>query len=219
MRNKPAAAIFDMDGTLFDSEKQFLHNWSVTAAEFGLQDADEALYSCLGANWRQVEDIFVQKYGPDVPFAALKEQALARYTHVPAPVKPGVPELLAWLQRRGVPMAVASGSMEATIRWRLENAGIAGYFAAVVDGNRGLRSKPAPDIFLEAARQLEAEPTECWVMEDSFSGVRGARAAGMYCIMVPDMVPPDEEIRRLATVVLPSLAEAVPYLAQWYGEE
>ena len=98
------------------------------------------------------------------------------------------------------------------VRRELEEAGLLGYFDAVIGGDQVHVSKPNPEIFLLAAKALDAAPEDCFVIEDSFNGIRAARAAGMHGVMVPDLLPPDGEMERLAEVILPDLAAAEEYI-------
>ena len=124
----------------------------------------------------------------------------------------GAREILADLAARGVPLALASSTEGALVRRELDEAGLLRFFDALVCGDQVRRSKPDPEIFLTAAARLGVEPERCFVIEDSFNGVRAAAAAGMRPLMVPDLLPPDEEMRRLSEAILPDLAAAGRYL-------
>ena len=128
------------------------------------------------------------------------------------PRKPGAAEILAALNERGIPLAVASSTPEARVRQHLAEHGFLPRFDAVIGGDRLQRSKPAPDIFLLAAEALGAAPERCFVIEDSFNGIRAAHAAQMRPIMVPDMLPPTEEIAAMAEIVTEDLFGALEYL-------
>ena len=108
----------------------------------------------------------------------------------------------------------SSSSGPETIRVYLEGAGIRSRFDKVVSGTECARSKPAPDIFLLAAERLGEKPEYCLVVEDSPSGVRAGRAAGMTVCMVPDLAPFSEELRPYCDLVLPSLDELAQALEQ-----
>jgi HAD superfamily hydrolase (TIGR01509 family) len=109
------------------------------------------------------------------------------------------------------PVAVASSAHPAVIEAALEATGLAGTFAVVVSSDEVAHGKPAPDVYLEAARRLECEPAACLVIEDSLNGVRAARAAGMTVVLVPNhSVPPAPGTEALADVVLESLADLDP---------
>ena len=130
------------------------------------------------------------------------------------PCKPGLKELLALLESRGMPRIVASSSPRSMIEQNLQTTGTARYFHDVVCGADVKRSKPAPDIFLEAARRLELDIHDCLVLEDSFNGVRAGHAAGAVTVMVPDLAQPDEEIRQLYTCCCHDLLEVRDLLQQ-----
>jgi HAD superfamily hydrolase (TIGR01509 family) len=124
---------------------------------------------------------------------------------------PGVPDVPARLRAAGYPMAVASSSLPAVVEARLVALGVRPLFGAVVSSFEVSRGKPAPDVFLEAARRLGARPEACLVIEDSLPGLRAAKAAGMRCAVVPtagrwpDGAPP-------ADVRLKSLLDLEPLL-------
>lgn len=123
------------------------------------------------------------------------------------PCKPGLKELLATLEEMGMPRIVASSSPRNMIEQNLQTTGTARYFHDIVCGADVQHSKPAPDIFLEAARRLGLDCHDCLVLEDSFNGVRAGHAAGAVTVMVPDLAQPDEEIRQLYNVCCHDLFE------------
>ena len=137
------------------------------------------------------------------------------YAGRPVPQKPGAAEILRALDERGVLLAVASSTPEARVRRHLTEHDFLRRFDAVIGGDRLQRSKPAPDIFLLAAESLGAEPARCFVIEDSFNGIRAAHAARMRPIMVPDMLEPTEEIAAMAEVVTADLFGALEYLMNY----
>ena len=124
-------------------------------------------------------------------------------------VKPGVRELLGYLKDNGVKVALASSTSSKSVLREIIAAGLEKYFDEIVCGDMVTRSKPEPDIWLEALRRLNVEAKDAAAIEDSFNGVRSAKAAGLYTIMVPDIVQPDDEIRALADQVFPSLKEVL----------
>ena len=198
--------IFDMDGVIFDSERLLLDCWKIVADRHGVPDIEETLSLCLGVNVNVSRQIYFDRYGDDFPLDEYKEEVRAIFrTRCPEgypPIKPGAKELLAWLWEQGVPVALASSTHTAVVRRELDAAGL-----------QVSRSKPEPDIFLKAAEALGSEAADCFIVEDSFNGVRAAFASGAHTVMVPDVVPPDEEMREKAEVILPSLDAAREYLS------
>jgi HAD superfamily hydrolase (TIGR01509 family) len=202
-------ALFDMDGLLFDTERLFLELTKKTEAEIGYRIPYELHLQAIGRSFADVAELFRGHFGPDFPmetfFRRTKERVNEHVRAYGMPVKPGVVELLGALAERGLPRVLASSSPLRLIRESLRAAGMEREFASVTGGDEVERGKPAPDIFLLAARRMEAEPGSCVVFEDSNNGIRAARAAEMRAVMVPDIKPPEDEVRDLAFGVYPDL--------------
>ena len=208
------AVIFDMDGVLTDSEKLGVSLTCETAREMGFEIPESEALRTLGITWAASEALYEGICpGLDVQemFRRIREKLVSLGGAGKIPLMKGVKRILDTLDQMGVPRAVASSSGPETIRVYLEGAGIYDRFDRVVSGNECARSKPAPDIFLLAAERLGEKPEHCLVVEDSPSGVRAGRAAGMTVCMVPDLAPCTEELRPYCDLVLPSLDD----LADW----
>lgn len=208
--------IFDMDGVIFDSERLLLECWKVVADRYGIEGIEETLALCLGVNVNVSRQIYFDRYGPDFPLDDYKVETRAlfraRCPNGHPPVKAGARELLSWLKDRGVPLALASSTQSEIVRRELADAGLLDFFAVVIGGDQIVRGKPEPDIFLAAAEALGAKAGDCYIIEDSFNGVRAAHASGAHTLMVPDLVPPDEEMEEKAEAILPSLHAVRTYL-------
>lgn len=211
------AVLFDMDGVIFDSERAVLAVWRELGAELGLEDIETVFLRCVGTNKARTREIFRAAW-PALDFARFDGEArrrfLSRWSGGKLPLKPGAREILRTLRERGLPLALASSTDSAVVRQELDEAGLLDCFDAVIGGDRVKRSKPDPEIFLLAAAALNAEPARCFVIEDSFNGVRAAAAAGMRPLMVPDLLPPDGEMEALAEAILPDLYAAERYLRE-----
>ena len=203
------AVIFDMDGVIFDSERATFAEWKAIADREGLAEIDEVYRRCIGVNARVSREIFLGFYGADFPYDAFNREVSVschgKYDGGRLPMKPGVRPLLEALRQRGLYLALASSTRTETVRNQLRDAGLLPFFDRVVGGDMITRSKPAPDIFLAAIEGTGIAPADCAVIEDSFNGIRAAHAAGMAPIMVPDMLPPDGEMRAMAGTILPDL--------------
>ena len=210
--------IFDMDGVIFDSERLLLDCWKIVADRHGVPDIEATLSLCLGVNVNVSRQIYFDRYGEDFPLDEYKEEVRAIFrTRCPGgypPIKPGARELLSWLSEQGVPVALASSTHTAIVRRELENAGLLQFFRATICGDQVSRSKPEPDIFLKAAGALGAQAPDCFIIEDSFNGVRAGRNAGAEVIMVPDLKQPNDEIRGCYDHVFPDLHEVRKYLLE-----
>lgn len=209
------AVLFDMDGVIFDSERAVLGVWREIAAQMGLEGIDGVFVDCVGVNKQLTEKIFHAAY-PALDFEefdeAVRERFHALYSGGRLPVKPGAREILAELKAAGIPLALASSTRSEAVRQELDEAGLLTFFDVVVGGDRVKRSKPDPEIFLTACSLLGAQPQDCYVIEDSFNGIRAARAGGFHPVMVPDMLPPDAEMREKAEIIVKDLFEAERYL-------
>ena len=216
MDKQVQAVIFDMDGVIFDSERLVIECWQVIAEKHNIPDIVEICMRVQGNNRQETGKRFREKYGNDFPYDTYKKEVTAlfreRYGEGRLPLKPGVVEILQDLKQRCVPLALASSTRSEIVKLELEEARLLSFFDAVLGGDMAPRSKPEPDIFLAAAKVLGAIPANCYVLEDSFNGIRAAHRAGMHPIMVPDMQQPDEEMRGLAEVIVDDLPKAMGYL-------
>jgi len=179
------AVVFDMDGVLVDSEAMHLDVTCRLLAEYGIRF--EATDEFLGCTDLDMYTVLVPRYGLPHDAATLAARQVAMTVHQAAGVRPmpGVPAVPRALVAGGYRVAVASSASPPIIRAQLAAVGIAQDFEALVSGVDVPRGKPAPDVFLEAARRLGVAPARCLVVEDSRNGMLAARAAGMACAVVP----------------------------------
>ena len=208
-------AIFDMDGLMFDTESIWAELWPVALAEHGYGCTQEFLHVSLGVNREVQEQLIREHFGQDAPAAQifdLEEELINERLRHDVPIKPGLPELLAWLEQHEVPLAVASGSPMYMIEDCLKAAGVRERFDVLFSADGMENGKPAPDVFLLAAEALGVEPTRTLVLEDSFLGVRAGHAGNFITVMVPDQVPPTEEILELADACCDNLHQVVELL-------
>lgn len=195
------AAVFDVDGTLFDTERLNLEVWQSVARELGLPPLEERYLELIGQNRAGICAAVRGFWGEDFPvepfLQACSRRSQAHVEQEGVPLKPGAREILDFLRDRGVPLALATSTgSERTLR-RLEMTGLAPYFSSVVTGDQVDRGKPDPEIYLTACRRLGVDPVRALAVEDSANGIRSARAAGMAVAMVPDLIPPAPELERL----------------------
>ncbi len=227
------AVIFDLDGLLIDTERPARRAFEAAARELGARLPEAVFPALVGRTARESDPILRAAFGSTFPLEALRIRTAEIYAGIQAregiPVKPGAPELLRWLAEAGVPMALATSTARERALAKLAGTGLEGHFSAIVCGDEVTRGKPAPEPFLRAARRLQARmggdarhhprgdglaPEQCVVLEDAPLGVRGAAAARMLPIWVPDLVPPDPETEALAHAVVPDLEAARPVLAR-----
>ncbi|HZQ05523.1 MAG TPA: HAD family phosphatase [Anaerolineae bacterium] len=177
--------IFDLDGTIVDSTAYYRETWLELIREFGSSD-DPELYLR-----RATRENFRVLLGDDIAETEMEDLA-ARQARMGkrkmqergVQAHTGIPELIADLHARGVKLAIATAAERSNAEWTLEQLGIRNFFDSVVVDQDVARGKPAPDIYLEAMRRLNVDTAHCAVMEDSGTGVRAAKAAGLRVIAV-----------------------------------
>lgn len=211
------AAIFDMDGTMFDSEPIYVDAWREAFDRQGLAMPPDIVESVFGRTRAAEERYLLDMYdGDPCGVKVMDDHFVIAHEHFlaeGAPKKPGLDELLDWLGEHDVPCAIASSSARRIIDVDLAHAGLTESFPVIVSGDEQLASKPAPDIFLEAARRMGADPATTLVLEDSPNGVEAGAAGGFVTVMVPDMIAPTPHLRAIATRVCASLLEVRDLLA------
>ena len=210
------AVVFDMDGLIFDSERAGYECWKEVLASYGFREIDELYHACIGCSRVRTERVVREALGEDFPFDEFYRKVFEiyamRYGGGKMPIKAGAREILIRLKELGKKTALASSSDRETVLGLLSAAGLLDLFDEIVTGDMVTRSKPEPDIFLAACERLGTAPERTYAMEDSFNGIRAAYAGGLRPVMVPDMLPADEEMKALAETVVPDLFAAAAWL-------
>jgi HAD superfamily hydrolase (TIGR01509 family) len=204
-----AAVVFDLDGVLLDSEQVWDEAREQLAAERGGRWHPQAQRDMMGMSSPEWSRYMHETVGLPEPPEQINREVVERLTaiyrdHLPA--LRGAREAVERLAARW-PLGLASSSNRELIDLALELLGVEHLFAATVSSEEVARGKPAPDVYLEAARRLKVEPAEAAAVEDSHNGILAAKAAGMRVVAIPNLhFPPDDATLAQADVVLDSLA-------------
>lgn len=205
-----SAAIFDMDGTLADSERLGFKAWHMAADEMHIDIPHELPKTFIGFNRPTV----LKKLDEYIGNMETSECLLDRHWEIRRDLaltelepKPGVHKALEVLKMHGIAMAVATSSGRDITELNLARLGIRDYFNCLTCGTEVEHGKPDPEVFLASAQKLGVAPKNCIVVEDSANGVRAGHAAGMKVFLIPDMVPPTDEIRSLSFRELTTMAD------------
>ena len=221
LRMRINAVVLDMDGLMLDTEPLYKTAWQAAAHELGFRLDDAAYMPLIGRPTHECETELLSRFGPAFPLSEFRLRwpelwRTAVSTHGIAR-KQGLDALLALFKERQIPVAIATSSDAEHTAHSLRCAGLLGGFTAVVTGDQVPRGKPAPDIYLEAARRLSRDPSECVAIEDSDAGVIAAASAGMTTLCVPDLKPPSQDAIGAALCVLSSLDDVRNYLSGYWS--
>jgi HAD superfamily hydrolase (TIGR01509 family) len=206
-----------MDGVLIDSERLIRESWIVVGRKRHLAGIEELFSQCLGVSYEGSRIKFAERYGTDVSYDAFRNEAGNHYLGLireAIPVKPGVRDMLRWLRSEGWKTGLASSTRQESVLQSLSRTGLIGYFDAIICGDMVRASKPEPDIYLAACAALQEDPSRCCAVEDSKNGLIAAHSARMRAILIPDLMDPDEEMRRLASAIFPSMSAFHQWLRQ-----
>ena len=209
------SVIFDMDGTLFDTQRAYVPAWDYVGEKHGFGKMGKYVPDVCGMNEPGCKAFLEANFkGIDaMKFRADVREYMNSYFVVE--YKKGALELLEFLKANGIKIGLASGTRRVSIDHHLGEVGAHHFFDAICGGNDVVNGKPAPDVFLLAAEKMGVNPEDCFVFEDSENGVRAGHAAGMKTIGVPDMVNFSDEVKALMFCELKSLDEAIPMFKKY----
>jgi len=210
---RPSAVIFDMDGLMFDTENLTIPIWETAGKPFGYKISRDIVLRTIGISSKKSREIMLEEFGADLPYEKIKEEfkrlVKKEIDENGVPKKPGLDYLLESLSGAKIPFGVATSTHRETAVNLLKKAGIHDKFAAITCGDEVENGKPAPDIFLLAAKKLGFPPSACAGLEDSSAGLRGLHAAGMRSIFIKDVIEPPEEVLAAVWQKCSDLSEVV----------
>ena len=217
------AALFDMDGTMFDTERLSVEGWVWGAAQCGCGLTREQVLEFRGRPMKVNAAAFACWYGSEELYHHVRsyrtlyvEKYIAEHG---VPLKPGLFELLKVLKEKGIKTCIATGTARPQAKELWEKTGVLPWFDATVCGDEMKIGKPDPEPFLKAAAAVSEAPENCVVFEDSPNGLLSAHRAGCMVIDIPDLDEPAEEIRAICDYVFPTLLEAAELVKTWAAVE
>lgn len=209
--------VFDMDGVLFDTERDSIPHIIHLGQRFGCEITREMIISNMGRNMAEISKIYRETFGEAFDaerfWSTYWAERNEQYDREGMPVKESAAVLLRLAKERNIPCVVASSSPSKEVWHALKKAEIDAYFVTVIGGDMFEKSKPSPDIFLTAARCLGLPPENCMVIEDSLNGLKAGRAAGLQVVYVKDIPSYSEaELDQYADYAFDQIEEAAELL-------
>jgi len=220
---KIRAVIFDMDGTLLDSERLSQRSWDAAAREFGAFVSDEIFLKMVGHRsadcFKILQNAFPQKNLPEEKIISSAREYYAQLVAAGVPLMKGAQKIFDFARSRRWKIGVATSTRRASAQEKLERAGFWKFISAATCGDEVSVGKPAPEIYAETVRKLGVPATECLAVEDSPTGFRSAFSAGCVSVLVPDLVAPKPDVLRDAAGVFRSLDELCDVLENYFPAE
>ena len=211
-----AGVIFDMDGLMTDTERLYIDLWCQILREQGMEEHREVVTRCIGMDHGKMRAYIKNTLGEDFDYLSVlgevgkRSERYCRENGIP--VKPGLYELLDYLDANGIPYAVATSSRGEGARSKLLKIGVLSRLHGLITGDMVEKGKPDPEIFVRAAQSLRLPPESCLVLEDSPHGILAAHGAGCLPMMIPDLWQPDETVKSLLYAQGTTLLDVIPVL-------
>lgn len=211
MEKKIKAVLFDLDGTLTDTEKYYQSAWPEALKHFGYEMSPEKPLELRSLGRPFVFEKFREWYGEDVDYWAIRDYRKALVEDIlkeeGIPLKPGVHETLSWLKEHNIFISLVTANDKERAHRYLKKIGLFDYFNAIICADMVEQGKPAPDIYAYACKELQVIPADTFAVEDSPNGCMSAYRAGCNVIMIPDLSEPDEELQKILYARLDSLMD------------
>ena len=211
------AVIFDMDGVIFDTERVYLEIWKSVFEKYGYKMTKELYITVMGTGRKNVIKTFLENFGDDLPIEKMYEEKDNQLFYIienqGIPLKKGVKELFSMLKEKNYKIALATSAKRDRVEKQIKDKWLKESFDAIVCGDDVEKGKPSPDIFLKAAKEIDVEAKDCFVVEDSPAGIKAAFSGEMKGINVEDLKVADEDILKYCQKSFKDLQEVKKYLS------
>ncbi|MGN1130775.1 MAG: HAD family hydrolase [Ruminococcus sp.] len=209
-------AVFDMDGLMFDTENLTFKIWNEILTEKDYSYSFDIYKKTIGVRSAEVKDFYGNLYGLSFDYDKIKAEAMERFWEYTekygVPIKTGLFEILDYLKSKDIKIALATSTTTKSATEILTRAKVIDYFDRLICGDMVKNSKPDPEIFITAVKELGEKPQDCIALEDSINGIKSAYNAGLKCIMVPDLIEPTKEIRPMLFALCQDLTQVKKHI-------
>lgn len=210
---KIKGVLFDMDGTMFDTETMSIYGWEVTAKKYDITMTRDFMIGCMGLVSNAIRERFYDRYGRSFDYDKFRSDKLKAMEDVinkdGVPHKKGLTDILEYLKEKNIKCAVATSTTYNRAIFNIEKGGVLEYFDEIISGDMVENGKPAPDIYLYAAGKLGLTPDDCMVLEDSRNGIISANASGATAVLIPDIIPVDDDMISAADYICDDLNQVI----------
>ncbi len=213
MKKHVLGIAFDMDGLIFDTEGLYKQAWQNAAAKLAYPIDDELYEKFIGVPNDKCERMLLQKFGGDFPLQEFRQEWKQNHVAIlerdGITIKPGFEHLMRFLAQKSLPLAVATSSLRQELIWNFRNTNYLTWFSTIVTREDLHHGKPDPEIYLLVAKKMSLKPENLLALEDSNNGMRAAIAAGTIAVMIPDLLPPENDIKKGAFAIVNSLQDVI----------
>lgn len=207
--------VFDMDGLLFDTETVYVNYGRELSEEKGYIITNEFVEKTTGMTVEEAKNMYFEEFGKDFPYAEISGKVykyiIEQAEKANIPLMKGAADFLERLHNNKKTLVLATSADRLMATTLIENKGLKKYFSHIITANDVKKGKPDPEVFLLAADKAGISPEKAAVFEDSFNGIRAAHSAGMYPIIIPDKIQPNEEIKKILHKKFNDLTEVIKY--------